>query len=128
MFDRIKWKIQEFMYGRNGMDDLNKVLFYGSLILYLICIFTGSILLYWLSLAGLLYYCFRAFSRNLVVRQQENRKFIDFITLIKMKFQQRKEYKIFKCKRCGRKIRVPKGKGKIEVTCPVCGNKTIHRT
>ena len=50
------------------------------------------------------------------------------INLYKLKCEQRKEYKIFQCKSCGRKIRVPRGKGKIEVTCPVCGNKKICRT
>ena len=46
----------------------------------------------------------------------------------KLKYDQRKEYNIFKCKSCGRKVRVPRGKGKIEVTCPICGNKKICRT
>lgn len=48
--------------------------------------------------------------------------------LYKLKYEQRREYKIFQCKSCGRKIRVPRGKGKIEVTCPICGNKKICRT
>ncbi len=50
------------------------------------------------------------------------------IQLNKTKYEQRKEFKIFRCKSCGRNVRIPKGKGKIQVTCPVCGNKTIHRT
>ncbi len=128
MLDRIKWKIREFMSGRNGLDELNKTLFLGSLILYVISAILHNGVLYWLSLCGLIYYCYRAFSRNLWAREEENRKFVEFIEFRKLKFQQRKEYKIFKCKSCGRKIRVPRGKGKIEVTCPVCGNKTIHRT
>lgn len=51
-----------------------------------------------------------------------------FVNLQRLKYEQRNEYKIYSCKGCGRNIRVPKGKGKIEVTCPVCGLKKIHRT
>ena len=45
-----------------------------------------------------------------------------------MRFEMRKEYRIFRCKGCGRNIRVPRGKGKLEITCPLCGRKVIHRT
>ena len=65
MLDRIKWKIREFMSGRNGLDELNKTLFLGSLILYVISAIIHNGVLYWLSLCGLIYYCYRAFSRNL---------------------------------------------------------------
>lgn len=35
------------------------------------------------------------------------------------------EYQYFFCSKCRQKLRVPKGKGKIEITCPVCRNQFI---
>ena len=45
-----------------------------------------------------------------------------------LNFENRKYARVFLCKKCGRYIRIPKKKGRVEVTCPKCGNKEIHRT
>ncbi|MCR4675383.1 MAG: hypothetical protein K5675_10245 [Lachnospiraceae bacterium] len=42
--------------------------------------------------------------------------------------EQKKIYKFYTCSSCGQKVRVPKGKGKIEITCPKCKNTFIKRT
>lgn len=126
--DKWKWKFQNFMSGRNGLDELAKAVYGGSIILYLISLFTGSGFLYSLAVLGLFYGLFRVFSKNVLNRQAENRKLMKTVDLYKTRFEQRKEYKIFVCRGCGRKIRVPRGKGKVEVTCPMCGNKEVHRT
>ena len=42
--------------------------------------------------------------------------------------EQKKIYKFYTCGQCGQKVRVPKGKGKIEITCPKCRNTFIKRT
>ena len=125
---RLRWKIQEFMRGRNGGDELNRVIIYAVLIVYIISMFTQSTILYTISFVGMIYALYRMFSKNLYERREENRKFVTWLETTRIKMEQRKDYKIFKCKGCGRNIRVPRGKGKIEVTCPMCGNKTIHRT
>lgn len=39
-----------------------------------------------------------------------------------------KNHKIFQCGKCGQMIRVPKGKGKIAITCPSCKQEFIKRT
>ena len=127
-FDRLRWKFQLFMRGRNGVDELNRVLTYVMLIVYVISLFAQSTLLYYFSFIGLVYITYRMLSKNLYVRREENRKFMTWMETTRIRFEQRKDYKIFKCKGCGRNIRVPRGKGKIEVTCPMCGKKTIHRT
>ena len=126
--DRLRWKLQTFMRGRNGVDELNRILTYAMLSVYVISLITKSTLLYYISFIGLIYMTFRMLSRNLYARREENRKFMTWMETTRIKFDQRKDYKIFKCKGCGRNIRVPRGKGKIEVTCPMCGRKTIHRT
>ena len=125
---RLRWKIQKFMQGRNGVDELNPILLYAVLVLYVLSIILQSLVLDYLAFAGVLYLLYRTLSRNLYVRREENRKVVTWLETTRIKMEQRKDYKIFKCKGCGRNIRVPRGKGKIEVTCPMCGKKTIHRT
>ena len=127
-FGRLRWKLQLFMRGRNGVDELNRILTYVMLIVYVISLFTKSTVLYYISFIGLIYITYRMLSKNLYVRREENRKFVTWMETTRIRFEQRKDYKIFKCKGCGRNIRIPRGKGKIEVTCPMCGRKTIHRT
>lgn len=125
---RLRWKIQKFMQGRNGVDELNRILLNAVLVLYVSSIILQSLILDYLAFAGMLYLLYRTLSKNLYVRREENRKFVTWLETTRIKMEQRKDYKIFKCKGCGRNIRVPRGKGKIEVTCPMCGKKTIHRT
>ncbi len=125
---RLRWKIQRFMQGRNGVDELNRFLLYLVLALYVLSVILRLGILYYISFVGLIYSLYRALSKKLYVRREENRKFVTWLETTRIKMDQRKDYKIFKCKGCGRNIRVPRGKGKIEVTCPMCGRKTIHRT
>ena len=128
MMDKFKKKLYDVMQGRNGVDDLGRVIFIISLVLYVLSGFLRNGFLQLLSLIGLIYTMYRTFSRDLQSRREENRRYLQFLNLQKMRFEMRKEYRIFKCKGCGRNIRVPKGKGKVETTCPLCGRKEIHRT
>lgn len=126
--NKIRNFVQNFMRGRNGTDDLARVVLWGALACYLISLLTKVSVFYTLAIVGMAYALFRCMSKDIMNRSAENRKFLKFLNLQKLKFEQRKDYKIFACKSCGRTIRVPKKKGKIEVTCPTCGNKSIHRT
>lgn len=126
--ERLRWKLQVFMRGRNGMDEMNRMLTYAVLCVYILAVLTRIWLLDVIALAGMIYIFYRMLSTKLYVRREENRRFMTKLETTRIKMGQRKDYKIFKCKGCGRNIRVPRGKGKIEVTCPMCGNKTIHRT
>lgn len=65
-------------------------------------------------------------SRQYWDRSEENRKYMRYVKLWQLKFENRKHSRIFMCKRCGKYIRVPKGK--IQVICTACGDKTIHYT
>ena len=42
---------------------------------------------------------------------------------INQKIQYKKQYKILKCPKCKQKLRVPRGKGKITVTCKRCSHE-----
>lgn len=128
IIDKLKWKLANFMQHRNGSDDLCKGVLIGSILLYIVYVLTQYSFLYLLSFCGILYALFRTFSRNIAKRQTENEKYLRFFRLQKKRFSMRKEYRIFTCKGCGQHIRVPRKKGKVEITCPVCGRKAIHRT
>ena len=123
-----KYKLMQFMQGRRGIDELGKVLYLGSIVMFLAGILTRIGILYTIALALGIYYFYRAFSRNIYERQRENNKFLSYKKLWKLRYDERKVSRIFVCKGCGKYVRVPKGKGKIEITCRACGCKSIHRT
>ena len=123
----IRNAIQRFMYGRYGNDQLNLFLMGLYLLLYLIFLLVRLELLYWASLALLAVTIFRLLSRNGVRRQAENVRFmrlaapvLSWLRLLRA-IRRDKEHVYFKCPSCGQQLRVPRGKGKITVTCRGCG-------
>ncbi|MCI6868335.1 MAG: hypothetical protein MR871_10410 [Lachnospiraceae bacterium] len=126
----MKKRFMDFMSGRYGTDELSKFMLAVCLVLLVINIFTGvqGVYLIALVLLGVCY--FRMFSRNYVKRSEENRKYLDTVWKIKNWFLkkknriiQSKDFHIYKCPSCGQKIRIPRGKGKICITCPKCRNQ-----
>lgn len=128
MWNKIKWNIQRFMIGRNGRDELGIAVFYSAVFIYLLGGLFRLGLLQIFAWFGLLYSLFRAISKDVYKRREENHKFLQKLEFLKLRMSMRKTHKIYCCKGCKRKIRVPKGKGKIEITCPMCGRKMIRRT
>ena len=132
----MKQKIANFMYGRYGNDQLNRALSVLILLLLIVSFFFGfsetgstarSFLLV-IVLALLIYTYFRMLSKNLSARRAENAKFLaktarlrDWWQLRRDMWNQRKEYKFFKCPSCKAVMRVPKGKGKIRIICKKFG-------
>ena len=123
------------MQGRNGMDELAQAINVVVLILLIISLFTKSSLLSFLALALLIYMYFRVLSKNTPKRYEENQKFRNFrydATVKwnnkKKEWQQRKVYRFFRCPMCKQKVRVPKGRGKICITCPKCKAEFIKRS
>ena len=123
----MKERFQRFMMGRYGMDAFSKFLMIMWLILWGVNIFVNSGTLSLLSLGLLFYMYYRMFSRNIQKRYQENIKYLNIKNRIVSKFRskksmmnQRKTHHIYKCPTCKQKIRIPKGKGRICITCPKC--------
>ena len=123
----IRNAIQRFMYGRYGNDPLNLFLMGLYLLLYLAFVFVRAEPLYWISFALLLITLFRLFSRNIERRRMENAKFMKaagpLISWVHMRrnIHRDKEHVYFKCPNGGQRLRVPRGKGQITVTCRACG-------
>ncbi len=120
-------KFARFMVGRNGADELARFESIFVWVLLLISIFSRTWIFYLLALAVIAHMYFRIMSKNISKRYEENQKFVNFryrtvVKWDKMKkrMAQRKTYKFFKCPTCKQEVRVPKGHGKIEITCPKC--------
>jgi len=119
--------IQRFMYGRYGNDQLNIFLTVLYLAMFLAEVLTHAAVFYWLSLAVIFAALFRMLSRNLDRRRAENAKFMSLAgpvlrwLRLQRTIRRDKEHRYFKCPSCGQQLRVPKGKGKITVTCRACG-------
>lgn len=121
-------KLANFMIGRNGSDELSQAVVVVGIVFNFIYIFTRAGVFNVISTAALVYALFRVFSKNVSARAQENREFQKYIQFAKMKWELRKTHKVFLCKNCGKIVRVPKGKGKIEVTCPACRTTRIIKS
>ncbi len=132
----MKEKLQRFMAGRYGVDALNKFLLGASVVLLVCSMFVRrGTMLYSFALLLLLICYVRMFSRNIQARYQENikfynmkNKFFGFFKKQKSYMEQRKTYHIYKCPTCKQKIRIPKGKGKIAITCPKCKTEFIKNS
>ena len=123
----MKEKLQRFMMGRYGVDSFGKFLLGAVVVLWVLNLFADSKLLYSWALLLMIYAYYRMFSRNTMKRYQENMKFIQLKNKVTSRFKsetsqfkQRKTHHIYRCPTCGQKIRIPKGKGRICITCPKC--------
>lgn len=123
----IRNAIHRFMYGRYGNDPLNLFLIILYLVLYLLFAFTQIEFLYWVTMVLVFVSLFRLLSRNIPARRKENAQFMRVAgpAIQWYRFQRTirrdKDHRYFKCPNCGQQLRVPRGKGKITVTCRSCG-------
>ena len=131
----MKERMQRFMAGRYGNDQLNQFIFIVAIISMVLEIITRQSLFYTLTLVLLILAYVRVFSRNINKRYEENMKFLqkkDAILnkLRKQKYYaaQRRNFHIYTCPQCKQKIRIPKGKGKIRITCPKCRTSFIKKS
>ena len=124
---KIKQKLRQFMVGRYGTDKLNMVILTAGVIISIVAMFMPfpltKLLLTTLSYVLMFWAIFRCFSRNTYKRYQENRKYLMWLDKIKDR-----QHKYFSCPRCRQPVRVPRGKGKIAITCPKCKEKFIKKT
>ncbi len=119
--------MQRFMYGRYGYDQLNWFLLFLYLVLTLLALITRVRLFDTLGVVAIILAFFRLFSRNIPHRRAENAKFLQVAGpairwwKLRTSIHRDKEHRYFKCPNCNQQLRVPRGKGKINVTCRNCG-------
>lgn len=138
------------MRGRYGTDNLNRFLLIVAFVLIIIDMFLRWRLLHLLTVVLLIYIYCRMFSRNINARYRENQKFLQFAARFRKGRSgggygsyggysggtsgfggagktKDKTHKILRCPGCGEKLRVPKGAGKINISCPHCGTKFVKK-
>ena len=141
----MKERLRKFMEGRYGADALNRFLTVCGWVLLLVgfvlsaldskvALSVGSLLVT-LSWALLIFSIFRTLSKNTSQRASENYKYFVYknkvtgwFRRLKTRWQDRKDHRYFKCPQCHATVRVPKGKGKIRITCPKCKHQFVKKS
>ena len=134
----MKEKFIRFMSGRYGIDSFGKFTLLAAVAALILSgwfdglMFSALTIFAW---ACVVYTYFRMFSRNVYKRAAENQKWLNKTYRIRTWFSrqknsasQRRVYHIYKCPSCRQKIRIPKGKGKVEVRCPKCSTTFIKNS
>ena len=127
--------LRRFMVGRYGPDHLGIAMIIFSFALNLLYAIIRFIPLIYISYIIIVLAIFRMLSRKIVRRRAENDRFIRYWWPIRTKIKRasanikhRKTHRFIKCPGCGNTLRVPKGKGRLQITCPKCGERFIKKT
>ena len=119
--------LRRFMEGRYGNDKLNMAILLTGVVMSILSSILGGFLLkliLWaLSYGMMIWAIFRCLSRNTYKRYQENRKYLQLLDRVKDR-----EHRYFDCPKCRQRVRVPRGKGKISISCPRCKEKFVRKT
>ena len=127
--------LRKFMIGRYGPDHLSIAMIVFSFVLSILHGILRFTPLMYISYVLLALALFRMLSRNIKRRRAENDKFIRYWWPLRTRanrsysnIKHRKTHRFLKCPSCVNTLRVPKGKGKLQITCPKCGERFIKKT
>lgn len=128
-------KVLVYMNGRYGYDELSKLLIVTGLVFGIVSNLFGGIWVSALGIALIAYGALRILSKDKTNRYRELQKYLKLKQKVQLTYRrwrnrwvQRKAFKITKCPSCKQKIRMPRGKKKIRVTCPSCKHTFIKKT
>ena len=133
--DNIMRKLNVFMRGRYGNDDMSRFLNYIILVLLVLGIFVSAFFSN-AAFALIVFVYFRMLSKNINARSSENAAFLGLkrkittkINNFKTRFKQRKTHRFYSCPGCKVTVRISKGDGKTmtTVTCPKCKTQFERR-
>ncbi|MBQ9141437.1 MAG: hypothetical protein IJX63_06535 [Lachnospiraceae bacterium] len=127
-------KLVRFMQGRYGVDQLNRFLMILAMVLMVFSVL-GADICYLLAIVVMVYAYYRMFSKQIYKRSGENQKYLEYEWKVKgwlgkkkSELQQRKTHHIYKCPNCKQKIRVPRGRGRIAITCRKCQHEFVKKS
>ncbi len=128
-------RFTRFMSGRYGYDELSKTYLWVANFCFILYIFTHSSLIFWAGLLLLSYEIYRCFSKNIAKMSAQNQNYLNWrykravkLNQSKNHWAQRKDYRFYHCPSCSQKVRVPRGRGKIAITCPKCKTEFIKKS
>lgn len=119
--------LQRLFYGRSGPDALSSASVWAALAAWVVYLFTRFLVFYIICMALMGYSLFRMLSRRVDRRRAENAKFLALVRPVRQWWSglvcrlRDREHMYFSCPNCGQRMRVPRGKGRIQVTCRSCG-------
>lgn len=123
--------LQKVMTGRYGVDEFSRFLNILAMVFLVLFMLLNNSLgsFFWLlTMATLIWSFVRILSRNTYRRRAENNAYLTArynltrkLSGLRQRLKQKRYYRFYKCPKCGITTRVPKGKGKIRITCPKCG-------
>ena len=123
------------MIGRYGTDGLNQFLSFASIVMLLLSLLTRFSLFTWVGAVLLVLCYYRSLSRNISKRTDENYRYYAIKDRVDSKFRGLKEqwtnrrvYHYYRCPQCHQKLRVPRGRGRIQISCPRCGTQFIKKS
>lgn len=132
---QIATRLQQFMVGRYGNDQFTLFLSITGLVFSFLGNFRQLHFFYFIGTIMIFYGLFRSLSKNNEARRKELNWYLIWsekpkaqIKLLMNQIRDRKTHRYFRCKSCKTVMRVPKGRGKIEITCPKCRMKVIKKT
>lgn len=135
----LKTRLERCLQDRYGIDELSilllcatAVLSFGTVLLRKTAVYGVMVLL---TAIPAIWAVFRCLSHNISSRRSENDTYLKIrdeivyqVSLRKKTREIKKSYKYFTCKACKCRYRVPRGQGKIQITCPNCKEKKVKRT
>ena len=119
--------LRRFMEGRYGNDKLNNAILGIAMVFVILALFIRNPLInlitHGIAYVLMFWVIFRSLSRNTYKRYQENRKYLQIFGRLKDR-----DHRYFDCPKCRQMVRVPRGKGKIAITCPRCKEKFVRKS
>lgn len=128
-------RMTRFMYGRYGNDQLSRLYLGLALVCLIVNLLTRQTVFYLAGILLMIYSIYRSFSKDIAKMSAQNQKYLNWryqrivkYNNMKKHWAQRKEYRFYKCPACSQKVRVPRGRGRISITCPKCSTEFIKKS
>lgn len=131
----MRYRLKQFLDKCYGFDLLGYLLLAACILLTVLSQFTDTVFPSLIGSIALVWAVYRAFSHNIHKRWEENQRLLKLLPNLcrwlsdsMLRHKQRRDYKFFRCPGCHNRLRLPRGKGRIQITCPRCGQRFGGKT